>query len=351
MRHTIVAAGLGCLAALVVAGCGSRPNPCPPAGDLNFICGLDAPEDLVLIPDSRWMITSGMTPGSGLHLVDTEAKRSQPLSATGGGGVAQQFSSCPGPLDPAKSVLHGLSLRPSEQRQFTLYATNHGERESIEVFRIDARGATPLATWIGCVPLPDQLAANSVAAFGDGTLVATVLMLPNTTFEDVFTGRDTGVVLMWEPGSGGFRTLAGTELSGNNGIETSADDSEFFVASSGSKRIVAYSRTDPSKPLRSAQLEGYAPDNLRLVNGQLLTAGMLDDEPACGGAPKTVEGIMCARGYVVSSIDPKTMAVTEVARGPAAPPYKGTATGLRLGNELWLSSFNSDRLAYRTLAR
>ena len=32
------------------------------------------PEDLVLVPNTRWMLASGMAPGSGLHLVDTRAK-------------------------------------------------------------------------------------------------------------------------------------------------------------------------------------------------------------------------------------------------------------------------------------
>jgi hypothetical protein len=123
------------------------------------------------------------------------------------------------------------------------------------------------------------------------------------------------------------------------------------VASSGSKRIVAYSRADPSKPLRAAQLSEFAPDNVRMQNGRLITAGMIDDEPSCGGAPKTPEGIQCPRGYIAVSVDPQSMAMTEVARGPAAPPYSGTATALVVGNDLWLSSFNADRLAYRSLGR
>jgi hypothetical protein len=43
------------------------------------------------------------------------------------------------------------------------------------------------------------------------------------------------------------------------------------------------------------------------------------------------------------------MTVREVGRGPSAAPYGGTATALQVGRELWLSSFNADRLAYRSL--
>jgi hypothetical protein len=344
-------AALVAMVACALGSCAQPPaDPCAPAGELNFVCGLAAPEDLVHIPDSRWLIASGMQTGSGLHLIDQQAKRAQPL-ATIGGGVQERYIGCPGPMETPKAILHGLSLRPASTGFYTLYATHHGGRESVEVFELDTRGTVPSATWIGCVLVPDGLAANSVAAFGDGTLVATVVTTPGKTFEDLFAGRPTGVVLQWTPGSPAFTPLPGTELAGNNGIDTSPDDTEFYVAASGGKQVVAFARADPSKPLRVAHLSGYAPDNVRLENGTLVTTGMLDDEPSCGGAPKSPEGIQCARGYVVSAIDPRSMAVTEIARGPAAAPYKGTATAVRVGRELWLSSFNADRVAYRALGQ
>jgi hypothetical protein len=329
------------------------PRSCAPAGGLNFICGIQNPEDLVPIPNSRWLFASGMADGSGLHLIDTTAKRASTLYG-GGKGIAREdrarFPICPSPLDARLAHLHGLSLRPAQATgHYTLYATNHGGRESIEAFDIDASGASPTATWIGCVPMPDKLPANSVATFKDGTILATVLITPDKTFEDAFAGRITGVVYQWTPGSPAFRKLAGTELSANNGIETSADDREFFVVSTTTKRVLAFSRADPSKPTRVAQLKEFGPDNVRLIDGRLVTAGMIDNEPACGGAPKTAEGIRCARGYVAAAIDPKTMAVTEIARGPASPAFTGTATAIPLGNELWLGSFNADRVAYRQL--
>jgi hypothetical protein len=160
------------------------------------------------------------------------------------------------PLDPRQAVLHGLSLRPAQAGHYTLYATNHGGRESVEAFDIDGRGATPSATWVGCVLMPDKLAANSVAAFGDGALVSTVVSLPGKTSPD---GRNTGAVFMWTPGENMFHRLDGTELPVNNGIETSADDRQFFVASMGLRQIVAFSRADPSKPMGFAQLTGSFP--------------------------------------------------------------------------------------------
>ena len=355
MKRTLFAVVLTVVAIGVSLGMVSAQSAaCGPSGGLNFICGLQAAEDLVLVPGTRWLIASGMTAGSGLHLIDTQAKAARSLFGPGVSTIRadkSKFAGCPGAPDPKLAVLHGLSLRPAQTGLYTLYATNHGGRESIEVFEVDARSATPSAAWTGCVLLPETLAANSVAAFSDGTLVATVLVLPGKTFEDVWAGRNTGVVLMWTPGSKEFRRLAGTELPGNNGIETSADNREFFVVSTGLKRIVAFSRADPSKPLRTAQLKEFGPDNVRLVGDRLITVGIIDEERSCGGAPKKPADILCPRGWVADSIDPKTMAVTELARGPAAPPYTGSATAMPVGDTLWLSSFTADRIAYRALKK
>jgi hypothetical protein len=74
---------------------------------------------------------------------------------------------------------------------------------------------------------------------------------------------------------------------------------------------------------------------------------MIDNEPSCGGPPKKPEDIQCPRGWVADAIDPKTMAITEIGRGPAAAPYTGTATAMPVGGNLWLSSFTADRVAYR----
>jgi hypothetical protein len=331
----------------------AQPAACAQSGGLSFICGVQNPEDVVLVPNTRWVLVSGMAPGSGLHLVDTRAKTIRNLYAAGAPSARPdraKYANCPGALEPKQAVLHGLSLRPAQNGRYTIYATNHGGRESIEVFELDTRGAAPSATWIGCVPMPNGMGANSVAAFTDGSLVATVLILPGKTFEDAFAGRNTGAVFMWTPGSPAFRMLPGTELSANNGIETSPDDREFFVVSTTLKRIVAFARNDPGTPLRTAQLAEFGPDNVRWTSdNRLITAGMIDDEPACGGPPKTEAGIRCSRGYVVATIDPKTMAVTEIARGPANPSFTGTAMAVRVGDELWLGSFNADRLAYRSL--
>ena len=79
-----------------------RQPACTPSGGLSFICGVQNAEDLVLVPNTRWMVASGMAPGSGLHIVDTQAKTVRNLYAAGTANARAdktKYASCPGPLD------------------------------------------------------------------------------------------------------------------------------------------------------------------------------------------------------------------------------------------------------------
>ena len=68
----------------------------------------------------------------------------------------------------------------------------HGAREAIEVFDVAVGADGPALTWKGCVLVPEGLAANSVAAFADGSIVATVLLMPGKSFMDAIEKRPTG---------------------------------------------------------------------------------------------------------------------------------------------------------------
>jgi len=60
----------------------------------------------------------------------------------------------------------------------TLYVVNHGGRESIEIFTLDAKGAEPTVTWIGCAVMPSHTWPNSVAPLPDGGMVVTDMFDP-----------------------------------------------------------------------------------------------------------------------------------------------------------------------------
>jgi hypothetical protein len=330
---------------------------------MSFVCGAERPEDLARIPGTRWLIASGFANGSGIKLVDMQART---LRRWYTGEPAQlapnaaRYPDCASPPDAALMNAQGMSLRSAGERFDLLYVANHGGREAIEIFHIEAAhvegGAerdVPSLQWIGCVPMPDGMAANSVATFADGTILATVLNRPGTQIADYVQGRVTGLVYEWKPGTHGFQHVWGADLPGNNGLETSRDGKEFYVVAFGWRSVVAFSHTNPARLLRKAVAPGFMPDNIHWDGDRLIAAGMQYDEPACGGLRKIVAGIadpmLCHRGYTVAHLDPKAMAWSIIAYAEPNPSFNGASTGLIVGQQLWLGSFQADRIAIRPL--
>ena len=331
-------------------------TPCGRSQELSFVCGLDRPEDLVRIPGTHWLVVSGFNPGAGLRFVDTHTK--QVLLGYSGDRKqiqrdAKTYSDCASPPDPKLFNVQGISLRARSTAQYTLYAAHHGGRESIEIFTVEMRGDAPSLAWNGCVLMPEGLAANSVASFSDGTILASVLLHPGASIADFVTGKPTGGVYEWTPGRKGFRLIPGTELPGNNGIETARDDKSFYVVAFGWHAVVAFSRANPGGPARTAIAPGFMPDNIHWDGDRLIAAGMQLDEPACGGTRKIVDGtaddMRCHRGYTVAELNPETLELGVLAYATPNDRFNGASTAAIVDDELWLASYQANRIAYRKL--
>jgi hypothetical protein len=329
---------------------------CTASGGLTFVCGPQNAEDLVLVPRTHWVISSAMGPGGGIYLVDSKQKTWGQMYSDDPQHVRPdlaRYGTCPGPPAPETFISHGLSIRAGQDNHSTLYVVGHGGREAIEVFDVDANKTEPFLSWIGCVLMPDGLAANSVASFADGSLVATVLMHPGDTFQDMFAGRPTGAVYEWSVGDSGFALVKGTELPGNNGIEVSSDEREIFVASTGLRTLVAFSRSNPSALLRSTRDLTFIPDNVHMgLDGTLVTAGTNSEEQGCVGlAEENVnleEFAACPRGFIAASVDPNTMADVNLAEAPANASFSNATMALEIGNEIWIGTFSGDRIGIAT---
>ena len=334
----------------------AQSKDCTPEGEYGFICGLQNAEDLVLVPGTDWIISSGMSPGVAMYLINANTKAALPLYPGDSPRMEQdmsRYAECPGAPDTATLITHGLNLRRGQGQHSTLYVVSHGAREAIEVFDVDAGGDRPVLIWRGCVLMPEGLAANSVASFSDGSLAVTVLIHPGKTVMESIAGKPTGGVYTWSPGTTGFTLVQGSELPANNGIEVSADETEIFVASSGLRTIVAFPRGNPVQPLRSTARLGIIPDNVHMgPDGMLITAGMSADEPGCGGDFPPPEKFVieevaaCPRGSVAYAIDPITMHIREIARAPAHPRFSNATMALPVGDDVWFGTFSGDRVGY-----
>lgn len=130
---------------------GQQVDDCAPRGTLRFICGVVAPEDLVAVPRSAWVIASGYS-GGGVHLIDIRTFTPTQVFPAATPRVRHDrrlYGACPGPLTlPRKDQFsaHGLAIRTGSTTAHTVYLVHHGERESIEVFEVDTSPRPPTFT-------------------------------------------------------------------------------------------------------------------------------------------------------------------------------------------------------------
>ncbi len=356
LKALIVVTGIGFCAFVQTAK--AAETACAPIAELNFLCNADKPEDLARIPGTRWLIASGFSAGAGLKLVDMKTKT---LVRWYLGAVDQVrpdpvlYSDCTTAPDPALFNARGISLRMQSRRQGTLHVVNHGGREAVEVFAVSLEKSRPELRWQGCLLLPPAHVGNAVATYSDGTVLVSVLTRPGMTITDFERGENTGGVYQRGPGDAFFSLIPGTELPGNNGLETAPDDSGFYTVAFGMRAVALFDRRKQTGPQAIAKAPGFMPDNIHWDGKRLIAAGMVTDEPNCGGTRKIVDGVadrmLCHRGYVVAALDPATSRWAVIARGNANEGHNGVSSAILNGRELWIGSYQADRLAWRTLKR
>jgi hypothetical protein len=323
---------------------------CDPDGALQFVCGPLNAEDLVRVGKSRWLIASGMDgalTGAGsarghLYLVD-HRKNTWQVAFPGPSPVFRHdkslYGSCPGPLNVGNFSAHGIALRQHSRGRYRLYVVGHGDREAIEIFEVDARGSTPWLAWTGCVVLPDDVSANSVAVLPDWGFVTTKFLdrtLPQAqSMAQARQGQLNGAVFEWHPG-GRVTAIPGTELSAPNGIEVTADGKTMFVAVFGTHEFVRFRRHENGLKKDSISV-AISPDNVRwTTKGKLLTVGSNYAGPA---APRTT-------AWTVLEVDPETLATRPAAQGASSRGMQALSVGLDVDGQIWVGTFAGDRIGH-----
>lgn len=251
-----------------------------------------------------------------------------------------------GKPDVARFSAHGLDIRTGSASEHTLYVVHHGERESIEVFRIRAATGTPTLTWIGCAVFPAGVFGNGVAALPGNSFAASNFLSINDpkAMDKLMAGQPEGGMLIWRPKTGWEEVQDAAAISADNGVAASPDGKQLFVAGTGDKTVVRLS-LEGTPGIRAVIDTGFHTDNLRWgSDGFLYAAGQRDTVTnllAC--APNTKQ--RCTNPFSVLRIDPKTLRSQEVIRQPGAPTFGAASTALRIGDEYWLATPHGDRIA------
>ena len=310
--------------------------PCTPAGNVQFVCGQQSPEDLVYLPGTDWVVASAFGGNGGIRLISVREKTSTTLYPSAAAKEQldkKTYDTCPGAPeadDKAKFTTHGLALRAGRNSTHTLYAVHHGKRESIEVFEIDTKPKTPAVTWIGCAVAPDPIGLNSVVPLpGDGFIATNYLERganANAARTKMMAGENNGELWEWHTGKG-WTKVPESEASGPNGVEVSKDGKTLYVAAWGSQSFFRMSRGQTPVKRDSIQL-GFRVDNIRFApDGSILASGQGQ------------------RTSNVVRIDPATLKVTELINQPDTPSFGSGTVAIPIGNEMWVGSFRGDRIA------
>ena len=307
-------------------------HPCDPVGDVQFICDMVSPEDIVVVPGAEWAIVSGAREGGRINLVNVGDKASMVLFPTPDAEMrldAEAYPDCPGPLDLADptSVFHGLYLAPGADDVHTLLVVHHGPRESIEFFEVGAGDGPPTLAWTGCTVAPEGARLNSVVALPGGGFATT----------------NAGIgVWEWQADSG-WEVLPESEDTAPNGIEVSADGQTLYIAGWAEEKLTRLSRGVTPVEKDVIQL-GFRPDNLRMaLDGSVIYAAGHTDRD---GNSITLPREPTLETSNVAAIDPETLEFERIFVHPAMNGFVSSTTAIPIGDELWLGSYRGDRLAY-----
>jgi len=309
----------------VVGSVSPSEAQCEPDGDVQFVCGPVSPEDLAPVPRSPWILVSGMEDDGYLYATDVRDHTSSVLFPTQMARPRHDrgtYGSCPGPVTGGFRP-HGLSLRPGANTTHTLYVVRHGEREAIEVFEVDAGGASPTLVWIGCVVAPEGVSMNSVAALPGGGFVVTNFQMA------------AGELWEWQPGDG-WERVPGSEMAGPNGIVASDDGRWLYIGGWATQSLIRLSRGQTPPQISSVDV-GHHVDNVRWApDGSLLAAGHVGETPTaifqCLGQGRGCDGV----SSMVTRVDPERLTAQEIIRYPSNDLLILGTVAIEVGDEIWV---------------
>jgi sugar lactone lactonase YvrE len=326
--------------------------PCTPSGDLDPICGLQAPEDLVRLPGGGRLLVVQMRgpthlPDSNLAELDLDTRELRVLPVRIAGRAEGTDASCTAP-DP-RPDLHGIDLARQADGTLELLVINHGSRQSIEFYHVVGDPAERVLEWRGCIVTPDDVRLNDVAVRPGGGLVATIMgeakwFNAPDGFKFLTSGADTGYLLAWSP-IRGFERLPGSEAAFPNGIAIDPGGRYAYFAAWTGRKLIKYD-LEAARVVGTASLD-FMPDNLSWGAGDsLLAAGIYD----MAAVEHCLDGrtAFCTSPFKVVRIDTADLSVHTLIDGPNGV-LGGASVAVQDGAWVYVGAWAGDRIVRRRM--
>ncbi|WP_187276505.1 SMP-30/gluconolactonase/LRE family protein [Parahaliea maris] len=334
--------GLAGVSGAGIADPGERAVPCETRDGIEPVCGLSAPEDIVVAPGGEGLVFGQMHAPGGLFLLDTGDHSVTPLySGADRDSTAWGQADCRQP--PQILLAHGIDLSQRKDGRWQLLVVNHGGRESVEFYEWLPGPGAPAVAWRGCVAAPEDASLNDVAGLPDGGFLVTRMTSTQSPNWELFLaaiGFDNGVVYQWSAGEG-YRTLPATKGRFPNGIVLSPDGGSFFVNMYLGNKVVKFSFPG-GEPL--GQVSVSKPDNASWSpDGKLLVASQFGSLLALFDSLSLPPGTPSLLPYAVMEVDPETLAKRELFWHEGAPMGAGTVA-VQVEDAVYVGSYVGDRL-------
>ncbi|MHA7840070.1 MAG: SMP-30/gluconolactonase/LRE family protein [bacterium] len=329
---------------------------CEPEGNARPICGFTNPEDMVALPGDQAILIGeygrSAEDHSGGLVVFTLEDEQRRVVFEGGDSTAEPEAgwgdpTCTSPPTRAFNS-HGIDLVRRDDGRWQLLVVQHGGREAIEFFELQGEGTRWQVEWRGCVRAPEDASLNEVVALPDGRFYTTRMasLRGALELERGLPTEPTGHAFVWSAEEG-YRKIEGTEGIMPNGIASSPDGRILYMNASGEGSL---RKVEVASGRELGRAAVPMPDNVTWSpDGRLLVASLGGLDPSQFEACQTMEKGACPIPFQIIAVDPDTMTpLGPVYQSDGSPMGAGTV-GLQVGNELFIGSFQGDRILRVTL--
>jgi len=326
---------------------------CESDESISIYCEYTNPEDMALLPDNEYLLMSefgGIRPyeendGAGsfalMRLVDKKRFTPKIIFAENTWGDPNCIRNTSDAFGP-----HGIDLVKRNDGAIEVGFVNHFPFESIELFELNKKESDWVMTWRGCVNTPEENYFNDLSIRRDGSFYASHMYKRDITINEWLSAAlfkyATGYVVKWDKES--FAKVPGSLGSQPNGIGLDEDKELLYINHNlGDKLEVV--------DLLTGQVVGKykinSPDNM-IITDQSIWLTSLDHE-TFDAMPCTEDGsINCSLPFSIHEIDRASLKKKNIYSFQETV-FGFPTTAYPVGNEVYIGSFHSDRMASFTI--
>ncbi len=322
-------------------------NNCESSEQIDVICGVSNPEDIVAIPNTEFLLFSefgGMQPFSKfkkesfLKILNTQMDHVIiPKLKFGKKTLGEENCNRD---ENDEFNLHGIDVL-QKGKVIQVGAINHYPKETIEMFELERLNNNWFITWKGCISINNNVFLNDLSFKEDGTFYTTVMFDDDDItwikwlISSIFK-KDTGYIKYWDGKN--FQILENSNGVQPNGIAFDKDNKLIYVAYNQGNLINIF---DPIAKRVINSIYINSPDNITIDNNSIFVTELNHN---LGDSPNCINMTVCSLPFSVIELSKEDLKQINKYE------YSNTIFGLPTvavphNNSIYIGSFHSERIA------